>query len=251
MNLLFVAILILLLLSIFSYLMIIKNLKLKYSLFLLSYPFIEILLILNEYLFFKYPVFMAKNVTGPIIISFLPFIISIIFILIKKNKTIFKFIYGLFLCAASLYCLLFFWLSCVFSGLYFYSGTTDVSNYLKFDEKVKNLFPYDISYFPQSLDNLNVIEYKYEFTKFIDARYDVLLIVQYSLEDYNKEYERIKSLNGFINTKDSTTKFIKNDNYCNYDCFLNYIGFDDEKNTVIYAMTHREGNTHGIPYYFK
>lgn len=155
------------------------------------------------------------------------------------------------LCAASLYCLLFFWLSCAFSGFYFYSSTTDVSNYLKFDEKVKNLFPYDISYFLQSLDNLNVIEYKYEFTKFIDARYDVLLIIQYSLEDYNKEYERIKSLNGFINTKDSTTKFIKNDNYCNYDCFLKCIGFDDEKNTVIYVMTHREGNTHGISDYFK
>lgn len=71
------------------------------------------------------------------------------------------------------------------------------------------------------------------------------------MEDYDKEYERIKSLNGFTNTKDSTTKFIKNDNSCNYDCYLNYIGFDDEKNTVIYAMTHREGNTHSIPYYFK
>lgn len=239
------------LLTIFVYILIKKHKKIKYTFILLIYPFIELILIIFERLNFKYPVLRVDHAIITTAISLLPFCFSYIYLLIKKNCLIKDIIYGLLLLIVSNYCLLWYSVLYVFNGTFYYSYTTDKTNYLKFDEKIKDLEPYDISYFPTNISNLKVIKYKYELTTSIDTKYDIELIVQYSEKEYENEYKRIKSLDKFINIKDSTTKFIKKENYCEYDCYLNYIGFNKEKYTVTYAVTHREGDSYGIPKYFQ
>ena len=62
----------------------------------------------------------------------------------------------------------------------------------------------------------------------------------------------MKSNEDFKQLSDRGLVFIKKEeNYCSDDCFLNYIGFDEDNKTVLYAMTHREGSNKGIPEYMK
>lgn len=240
-------------LTIFSFVKIIQKQQFRYLFIMLICPIAEFIIILNDYSNFKFPVLNnLKSLLFTITISFLPFIISIIYLFIKKEATVFKMLYGFFLLIVTGYfcmCLLLF---STFSGMFFYSYTTDVNNYLVFDEKITTLLPYDISYFPEDIKDKNVIEYKYLFKTIIDAIYDVELKIKYTDEDYKKEFDKIQNNEEFKQLSDRGLVFIKKEeNYCSDDCFLNYIGFDEENKTILYAMTHREGNTQGIPDYFK
>ncbi len=238
---------------IFSFVKIIHKRQFRYALFMLICLLAPIAILLNDYFSFKYPVFNnAKLLLFSFAISLIPFVISVIYLQIKKNLKIFKILYGLVMLIPSGYFCLCMLLFSVFSGMYFYSYTTDINNYLEFDNDIKRLLPYDISYFPNDIKDKNVIEYKYMFKTMIDATYDIELKVKYTDEEYEKELDKIQNNEEFKQLSDRGLVFIKKEeNYCSDDCFLNYVGFDEENKTVLYAMTHREGSTHGIPDYFK
>ena len=179
---------------IFSFVKIIHKRQFRYSLFMLISLLAPIAILLNDYFSFKYPVFNnAKGLLFSFAIFLIPFVISVIYLQIKKNLKIFKILYGLVMLIHSGYFCLCMLLLSVFSGMYFYSYTTDINNYLEFDNDIKRLLPYDISYFPSDIKDKNVIEYKYMFKTMIDATYDVELKVKYTDEEYEKELDKIQN----------------------------------------------------------
>lgn len=127
---------------IFSFIKIIQKHQFKYVLFMLTCLLAPIAILLNDYFSFKYPVFNNEKISlFSFIISLIPFVISVIYILVKMDSNLFKIIYGLVMLIPSGYFCLYMLLLSVFSGMYFYSYTTDINNYLEFDNDIKRLLP--------------------------------------------------------------------------------------------------------------
>ena len=200
-------------------------------------------LFLSGWLRFKYPTLYDLNSILFIIPMFtLPTIIYYIYYKTKKDNSFIRISFAIVNTFCWLYVGMFSLLMFAFGGL-FKSETTNIKNYLKFDEDY-----IDASFFPKKLDNFNVISYYYSFTHYLDYRYEVYLEVKVDNEKYQEIFNEISSNSKLVLDNEKKYYAVGDKNYINNDYKdINFVIFDKD-NTIIYQRAFAQYNDKTIPH---
>lgn len=128
-------------------------------------------------------------------------------------------------------------------GVFFKSETTNIKNYLKFDKDYINA-----SFFPEKLDDFNVISYYYSFIHSLDYRYEVYLEVKVDDEKYQEIFNEISNNSKLVLDGEKKYYAIGDVNYIdNGYKDIHFVIFDKD-NTIIYQRAFAQYNDKTIPH---
>ena len=202
-----------------------------------------LLLFINEKLKFLYAVIDDSSVVLYIfLILLLPTLIYYIYYKTKKDNALIR---GSFIIVSS-FCWVFigFLSLLVFAfGGFIKSETTDIKNYLKFDEEY-----IDSSFFPKKLDDFEVISYYYSYTHSLDYRYEVYLEVKTDDNKFQEIIDDISKESKLILDGDKKYYAIGDKNYISNDNKdISFVIFS-KNNTIIYQRAFSQYNDKTIPH---
>ena len=219
-----------------------KNKKIIYVILIISL-FLLFLLSLNGWLRYKYPTFDKLYVFFFTTSLFLlPTLIYYIYYKTNKDNTFIRISFVIVNTFCWCYIGIFSLLMFAFGG-FFKSETTNIKNYLKFDDDYINA-----SFFPEKLDDFNVISYYYSFTHSLDYRYEVYLEVKVDDDKYQEIFNEISSNSKLVLDSEKKYYAIGNVNYINNDFKDIHFVIFDKDNTIIYQRAFAQYNDETIPH---
>jgi len=202
------------------------------------------LLVISGMLRYKYPKFYGSDsIIFIIIIFILPTVVYYIFYKTKKDNSFIRISFAIVNTFCWIYvCILSLAMFFAIVG-FFKSETTNIKNYLKFDEDYINA-----SFFPKKLDDFEVISYYYSFTHYFDYEYEVYLEIKSDDNKYQEIFNEISSNSKLVLDDDKKYYTIGDENYINNDYTdINFIIFDKD-NTIIYQRVFSQYDFKTIPH---
>ena len=219
-----------------------KEKKIIYIILIISLLLL-LFLNLNGCLRYKYPTFdKLYEFFFTTVLFLLPTLIYYIYYKTKEDN---RFIYISFLIVNTfcwIYIGIFSLLMFAFGG-FFKSETTNINNYLKFDDDYINA-----SFFPKKLDDFNVVFYYYSFTHTLDYRYEVYLEVKTDNDKYQEIFNEISNNSKLVLDNDKKYYAIGDKNLINNDYKDIHLVIFGKDNTIIYQRAFAQYNDKTIPH---
>ena len=207
---------------------------------------IIVITMIKSYCSYRYPSFSFNHVLLFILYYSIPSITYFIFYKVNNKiiETLMKFINAfswVILCFG-------FFFTFLFPSLFFISETTDINNYLKFDDGYG-----DVKYFPQDLEDndMKPISYYYNYVKNFDVRYEVYLEVKIDDKKFQEIYDEMYTESRLIMCNSKEYYITRENNYIGDSrTNLNLIIFDKNNSIITYHKIYSEYKYNKPPHNF-